>query len=41
MQSTIDQMIENFIPEQSEDGDEAHHKRVRHQVTDPLRMTND
>jgi hypothetical protein len=41
MQSTIDQTLENFIPEESEDGDEAHHKQVRHQMTDPLRMTND
>jgi hypothetical protein len=41
MQSTINQMIERFVPEDSEDGDEAHHKRVRQQVAAPLRTTND
>jgi hypothetical protein len=41
MQSKIKQMIEHFVPEEREDGDEAHRKRVRLQVTDPLRTTND
>jgi hypothetical protein len=41
MQSTINQMIEHFIPEDSEDGDEAHHKRIRQQVAASLCMTND
>jgi hypothetical protein len=29
MQSTINQMLEHFVPEDSEDGDEAYHKRAR------------
>jgi hypothetical protein len=34
-------MIEHFAPEDSEDGDEAHHKRVRHQALAPLHTSND
>ena len=34
-------MIEHFVPEDNEDGDDAHHKRVRHQVSASLRTTND
>ena len=41
MRSTINQMIEHFVPEDSEDGDDAHHKRVRHQASAPLHTTND
>ena len=41
MQITINQMIEHFVPEDSEDGDEAQHKHVRHQASAPLQMTND
>jgi hypothetical protein len=41
MQSTVNQMLEHFISEDSEDSCEAHHKRVRHQVTVPLGTTND
>ena len=41
MQSTINQMTEHFVPEDSEDCDDAHHKRVRLQVLAPLRTTND
>jgi hypothetical protein len=41
MQSTIDQKIQHFLPEDSEDGDEARHKQVRHQALAPLQTTND
>ena len=41
MQSTINQMIECFVPEDSEDGEEAHHKHVRQQASAPLQTTND
>ena len=41
MQSTINQMTEHFVPEDSEDGQEAHHKHVRHQASAPLQTTND
>jgi hypothetical protein len=39
--TTINQMIERFAPEDSEDGDEEHHKRVRHQELAPLHTSND
>jgi hypothetical protein len=41
MQSTVNQMTEHFVPENREDGDNAHHKRVRYRVSAPLRTTND
>jgi hypothetical protein len=41
MQNSINQMIEHFVSEDSEDGDEAHHKRVRQKVAAPLRTTYD
>ena len=41
MQSTVNQMIEYFVPEDSEDGEEAHHKRVRQQASASLQTTND
>jgi len=41
MQSTINQMIEYFVPEDSEDSEEAHHKHVRQQASVPLQTTND
>jgi hypothetical protein len=41
MHTTINQMIEHFAPEGSEDGDEVHHKHVRHQASAPLQTTND
>jgi hypothetical protein len=34
-------MIEHFVPENSEYGGDAHHKRVRHQASAPLHTTND
>jgi hypothetical protein len=39
MQSTINQMIEHFVPE-DRGWDDTHHKRVRHRVSAPLRTTN-
>jgi hypothetical protein len=41
MQSTINQMIEHFVPEDSEDAEEAHHKRVTQQESGRLQTTND
>jgi len=41
MQNTINQMIEYFVPEDSENGEEAHHKHVRQQASAPLQTTND
>ena len=33
IQSTINQIIEHFVPEDSEDGEEAHQKHVRQQAS--------
>jgi len=41
METTINQMIEHFVPEDSEDGEVAHHKQVRLQASVPLQKTND
>jgi len=41
MQSTINQMIERFVPEDSDDGEDAHHKHVRQQASTPLQTNND
>ena len=41
MQSTINQMIEHFVPEDSEDAEEVHHKRVTQQESGRLQTTND
>jgi len=41
IQSTINQIIEHFVPEDSEDGEEAHHKHVRQQASAPLQTTDD
>ena len=41
MQSTINQMLEHFVPEDSEDDDEAHHKRIRHIAASPMFTPND
>ena len=41
MQSTINQMSEHFVPEDSQDDNEAHHKRIRHIAAAPMYMPND
>jgi hypothetical protein len=41
MQSTINQMIYHFVPEDSKDSDEEHHKHARQQVIEPLHTTTD
>jgi hypothetical protein len=41
MQTTINQMIEHFVPEDCEEGENVHHKQVRLQVAAPLKTTND
>jgi len=38
IQSTINQMMDHFVPE---DSDEIHHKRARQQVMEPFYTTND
>jgi hypothetical protein len=39
--STINQMIDHFVPEDCEADEEAHHKYVRQQVEAPLHTAND
>jgi ribonuclease HI len=41
MKTTINQMIEYFVPEDSEEGENAHHKQVRLQAAAPLKTSND
>jgi hypothetical protein len=41
MQSTINQLMDHFVPEDSEYSDGAHHKRARQQVMEPLHTTDD
>jgi hypothetical protein len=39
--STLNEMMDYFIPEDSESSDGAHHKRTRQLVTEPLHTTDD
>jgi hypothetical protein len=41
METTINQMIEHFVPEDSEYREVAHHKQVRLQASTSLQTTND
>jgi len=41
METTINQIIEHFFPEDSEDREVAHNKQVRFQASAPLQTTND
>ena len=40
-QSTLNQLMNHFIPEDSENNDTVHHKRTRQQVTEPLHTSDD
>jgi hypothetical protein len=39
--STLNEMMDYFIPEDSKSSDGAHHKRTRHLMTEPLHTTDD
>jgi len=41
IQSTLDQLMDYFIPEDSASSDGAHHKRVRELMTEPMHTTDD
>jgi len=41
IQSTIDQLMDHFIPEDSASSDGAHHKRVRQLMREPMHTTDD
>jgi ribonuclease HI len=41
IQSTVNQLMDNFIPEDSEYNDRVHHKRARQQVTEPMHTPDD
>jgi len=41
IQSTINQVMDHFIPEDSEYSDRVHHKSSRQQVTETLHTTDD
>ena len=34
--NTVDRLMDQFVPEDNEESDEAHHKQVRRIVTEPL-----
>jgi len=39
--STVDRLMDQFVPEDNEESDEAHHKQVRRIVTEPLDTKED
>ena len=41
METTINQMMEHFVPKYREDRELAHHKQFRLQASAPLQTTND
>jgi hypothetical protein len=41
MESTINQLMDHFIPEDSVSSDGVHHKRIRQQTLEPLHTTDD
>jgi hypothetical protein len=41
MQSTVNQLMDHFVHEDSENSDREHHKRARQQVMEPLHTDND
>jgi hypothetical protein len=41
MHSTINKLMDHFVPEDNESSDEVHHKRARQQMTEPLHTTDD
>ena len=41
MVSTLEHMMDYFIPEDSENSDSAHHKHIRHKINEPLNTPDD
>jgi hypothetical protein len=41
MESTINQLMGHFVPEDSVSSDGVHHKRIRQQTLEPLHTTDD